>query len=565
MKQHQKMPLKVFTEEYTRILDASSAEDLRAMLTGMANEVDSQSRWDFIKKLVPANAMPSPRITFETNILNAIESLKEDILEQGQEEPNWEYDDEDSLGEYEKFLQPLSDLFEKVEALFEAGHYEMAKVAYKELFSIFEIEDDYGKGICIYDVIDTDLEEARARYFCSLYLTTQANERVSLLLKVMEELTDSDYHAPPKLQDIVNIITTPLPEFSAFLEQWIEETKTSEKPSHDAWLREATVLLHGSAGLESLARAEGYKRPRIYVDWMKSLVESQKYHDALWAAHTALKQLPEGKPIRAAIGDLMAFCGGQLGDEKVQFEGLWVSLKGKPDLSKLITLHEKEQGSNRVSLMKQAAEIITIRMTQSDTYSFSRSWEKDNLESPSRVSSTLLLHAHLFAEDLGKAFELAKKGASLGWSTNNPQPLFITYCLINAAKTPLNHLPKHLKKFWEYALQTSDDSIWNIEEGTNDIRQKLEDIYQDIFAIPREIDKKMIDWCLNASHKRVEDIVINQRRKAYDRAALVTAACTETLQIINPSEATKFFWEIQNKFPRHSSFQAELGRINIVK
>lgn len=215
MNQQQKMPLKVFTEEYTKILDASSADELRAILTGMANEIDSQSRWDFIKKLVAVKSMPAPPITFETDLLDEIESLKEDILEQGQEEPDWGYDDEDSLGEYGKFLQPLSNLFEKVEPLFDAGHYEMAKIAYKELFSIFDIEDEYSKGICIYDVVDTDLEEARARYFCSLYLTTPPDERVPVLLKAMEELADSGFQSPPKLQDMVSIITDPLPEFSA--------------------------------------------------------------------------------------------------------------------------------------------------------------------------------------------------------------------------------------------------------------------------------------------------------------------------------------------------------------
>ncbi|MBA3814808.1 MAG: hypothetical protein H0X26_10090, partial [Alphaproteobacteria bacterium] len=129
----------------------------------------------------------------------------------------------------------------------------------------------------------------------------------------------------------------------------------------------------------------------------------------------------------------------------------------------------------------------------------------------------------------------------------------------------LSNLPVHLKKFWEYALQTSEGSVWRIEGDTNEILQKLETIYQEILLMPRDIDKKMVDWCLMASHKRVEDIVINQHRKAYDRAALVTAACTQALQVINPAEATKFFWEIQSKFPRHSSFQAELGRVNIVK
>lgn len=564
MKQNQKMPLRVFREEYTKILDASSADELRAILIGMANKVDSQSRWDFIKKLVPAQSIQNAPIIFESdNILDAIESLKEDLLEQGDEEPDWEYDDEDSLAGYEQFLQPLSELFDKVEALFNAGHYEMAKLAYNELFSIFDIEDEYGRGIRIYDVVNTDLDEARARYLCSLYMT-QTEKRVPLLLEAMEQLADLDFQERPKLQDMVNILMRPLPEFSPFLAQWINETKVEEKPSHDAWLREATLLLHGPKGLETLAKTEGHKRPRVYVDWVKALVDSKRYTEALNAAHTALDQLQTGKPIRAAIGDLTVLCGEQLHDEKIQSEGRWVSFKAKPDLSKLITLYRQDPNSDRSPLMKQAAEAIAS-MKQSDTYPYSRSWEKDDLESSSRISSTLLLTAHLFADDLNKAFELAKKGTSLGWSSDNPQPLFIAYCLINAAKVSLSNLPVHLKKFWEYALQTSEGSVWRIEGDTNEILQKLETIYQDIFSTPREIDKKMVDWCLTASHKRVEDIVINQHRKAYDRAALVTAACTQALQVINPSEATKFFWEIQNKFPRHSSFQAELGRVNIVK
>jgi tetratricopeptide (TPR) repeat protein len=363
----------------------------------------------------------------------------------------------------------------------------------------------------------------------------------------------------------VNIIPGSLPEFTTFLEQWIETTKLTLKPSHDAWLREATLLLYGPTGLETLAKAEGYKRPRVYVDWMQAFVDQKKYREALNVADIALNQLPKGIPLRAAIGDLMTFCGEQLQDGRVQFDGLWVSFKAKPSLTKLIALYESAQNADRTSLMKQAAEVIEAHLKGSNRDSFARNWEQDDLERPSRVTKTLLLHAYLFADDLAKALELAKKAASLGWSTDNPQPLFIAYCLIHAAKMPLSKLPNHLKQFWDYALRTSDDSVWIIEDHTNETARRLESTYQTIFETFHDIDEKILTWCLTASHKRVEDIVVNQHRKAYDRAALVTAACTEALKVINPEEATKFFWEIQSKFPRHSSFQAELGRVNIVQ
>ena|SRR3990167_3727201 len=57
---------------------------------------------------------------------------------------------------------------------------------------------------------------------------------------------------------------------------------------------------------------------------------------------------------------------------------------------------------------------------------------------------------------------------------------------------------------------------------------------------------------------RVNGIVSNQHRNAYDKAALLTTACTATLKHINPAEATRFFNAIKNKFPRHSAFQSEL-------
>ena len=41
----------------------------------------------------------------------------------------------------------------------------------------------------------------------------------------------------------------------------------------DAWLSEATFLLHGLSGLQTLAKEEGYKRHRVFVDWIQALID----------------------------------------------------------------------------------------------------------------------------------------------------------------------------------------------------------------------------------------------------------------------------------------------------
>src|SRR5208283_3795862 len=99
------------------------------------------------------------------------------------EEPDWEYqDDEDPLCGYEEFIDPLVKIVDKVEAMFDYGHYVIARKAYEELFQIFYIEDDYGRGIRFYDLKDVDQNEAIARYFRSVYLTEKSDARVDTLL-----------------------------------------------------------------------------------------------------------------------------------------------------------------------------------------------------------------------------------------------------------------------------------------------------------------------------------------------------------------------------------------------
>lgn len=97
----------------------------------------------------------------------------------------------------------------------------------------------------------------------------------------MTEMADEDFHTRPNLQEIIDISSSPLPNFTQFLQEWIELTRKEEKPSYDAWLREGTSLLEGSVGLENLAKQEGYKRPRVYLDWMNSLIETKKFTEAL--------------------------------------------------------------------------------------------------------------------------------------------------------------------------------------------------------------------------------------------------------------------------------------------
>ena len=564
MTKNLKMTLKTFTEEYTQILQNYSTDDLKGVLINMAKEVTPDKRGEFIRKI--SLQQPGHALITESSetVLNEIESLIEDIRAQCEEEPDWDeyYDDEDSLGEFSEFIPRLYGVFDAVEALFDFGNYPLARKAFDIIYTIFDIQDDYGRGISTHDLEKIDLDEIRAKYLRSIYLTEKSSTRVAHLLKTMTELSQLDsYFAQPKLEDLINISVTPLPEWAEFLQNWIASIKSEPELQYDGWYREAVYLLHGSSGLEEVAKTEGQQRPRVYTDWIHALIEKKDYEVALKAIKIALDKLPQDQPIRGAIGDLQVICGNQFNNVEIQLEGLWISFEAQPDLSKLVQLYQQANSLTRHKLMQNASESIRTYSKRMKDYAEGKQWPRDRIESPAHPDSSLLMHAYFFSHDYDNAFKLAQQGTPLGWSSStNPQPLFVAFCLARTSNQPLNALPKSLKKFFSDVLNKSK-GVWLYNDTHEDLLLNLEKIYAELLADASEISDEKLNWCLNTAEARVNGIVSKQRRGAYDRAALLTAACTETLKSIKSSEARIFFDRIKSRFPRHSSFQAELRQV----
>lgn len=194
-----KITLKDFTEKYTEFLKKASQDELVIILSAMASNVKPDERQDFLDTLFLPKQKPN---TLKSNkldqhgaeLLSEIGSVKDEIIEKTKEEPDWEYyqDDEDRISGYEEFVEPLSKMMLEVNDIFDSGYYEIARKAYSELFTI-DVEDDYGHGISIYDIGDVDLNEARARYLRSIYLTEKPDTRAGILLDTMVMLDKLDF------------------------------------------------------------------------------------------------------------------------------------------------------------------------------------------------------------------------------------------------------------------------------------------------------------------------------------------------------------------------------------
>jgi hypothetical protein len=215
-------------------------------------------------------------------------------------------------------------LFDRIAATFDYGNLTLARAAYEKLFGVFDLEDDYGRGIEAGDLERVEVREACARYLRAVYEAVPLPQRPQALFE--------------QIQLAQGGLPSPLPDQDQFLSDWIAFLRKQTGRDVDTWLREAIRLSQGTPGLEGLARAEGKQRPRAYLDWFAALEREGKHREILAAAQEALQSLPGQLPIRAIVADYLCSAARQLNETGALGAGRWDAFVAKPTLVRLLDL-----------------------------------------------------------------------------------------------------------------------------------------------------------------------------------------------------------------------------------
>ena len=581
-----RISLKAFWEAVEKRLATRSADELRAILRAMAQATPPAQRAAFLDQLKPAKGVSAfgQKKLRQDELLDDIDDLIQEIQEavegaddgdEGYDRWHGDYyggydDDEDSLGPYEAFVEPMVALFDRAQAVFDYGHFPLARQAYQKLFEeALQLEDELGRGVRPEDLTRVDLGESRARYLRAVYETESPKTRPRRLFEQMQQTRAWISGARPVLTDLIEISAAPLPDRDLFFADWIARLRREKDEAADAWLREAIRLSQGTAGLAELAQSEGVKRPRAYLDWFEALAAEGNYQAILAAAQTALNTLPAKLPIRAAVADYLCTAAARRGDVEALRVGRWEALVASPVLPRLLDVWDAAPDAEaRTQLMRRAAQHIRTYLAHpphplgAPTFD---QWAEDRLEAPAWIDNSVLAHAYVLAGDLAAVYQLGSREKVLGWSdSHNVQGLGVSFFLtLLSGKTP-SALPSNLKRLWQDALEISlglDD--WPESGATErNTRKRLERVYADHLlqlALSRDQQMLFLAWCLDVAQKRVKAIVGEKHRGSYDKAARLIAACAEVLRLREEADAAKALLnEVRGWFPRHRAFQAEL-------
>jgi len=457
----------------------------------------------------------------------------------------WDEYNDDEGADYisQEQKQALEALFGQTGELFLSNQLEAAKGAFDELFE-FQL-DDFS--------LDIDLREPRARYCRCIYETVAPKQQVKALLVGMVPEQSSQFRKPlrlfdgnyPFLQDIIDARPAELPNFKTFLPAW-EKALANMQSDRAALLRlEAVYLIKGLEGVAALARKWSKQQPLGYLFWIEKLLEQKAWSDVASISQEGLSALPLGE-YRAAVADSLLLAAEALGDLALVLNAKKEKCLSAPNENTLLAwINEADVQQQRSDALKQALKFLSQNKP---------------------FASTLYAQTSLMAGEINKAFGLVKNEKAYGWSSGR-NPTGVVFAGILIALLPINKQPSSvLQKLLQRYTRTEYFSYSSSEESYPKKESSLIDlIVQGIRRRkwPASQAKKWLEWAENIAKQRVEHIVTNKHRHAYERAAeILGALCEYFILTKKEKHGISLIQDYRNvQFYRFTAFRREVDQV----
>ncbi len=557
----EKLGLKQFLEKVEAQVKTFSPEKLRQIILRWAQETPPASRRSFLDNLM--------LLEKSINVQEPDDSLLDDIQELFERAESgdlcegfgWDPEsrEERDFGD-ESWAEEVDDFFVRAGESLNNGHYELARKAFEGIFDILSLgeEAEHLPGPeDSEELLSTDMVEARAQYLRSIYLASPEKDRPANLWDAIERF---QYGIDDKLnlRAMQSAGREDLPEFSEFLQQWLNFLDSKKGPAKQYLLREATLLAGGTSALAELAHSQGNKHPRMYIDYLNVLEKNGDLHAVATAAKEALDAVPVKYMLRAEIGEKLAQAGENLKDLGMQLAGWHEAFQSDPCLAYLVPLLEVATPmGRRAEEIESATARIRQLLEQEKTQSYPFHQEDDEREQAS-ATETLLAETYLLAGQFRQALEVCSGEKPLGWSSGNPKGEVVPFLLTILGRGIANGRSPNVDQVWKNAVSDADVEILCEGDSTLRFERALEQIIQST-TLTKEEAQEYIDWCVTEVGQRVAAIVGEQHRGSYAKAATLLIAMAEVLVRQGLfSRAIAFVNKYRQKYHRHSSFQRDL-------
>lgn len=553
--------LKPYVDEIKSICDDLSVTELSNFIIELAKEVPTLKRKDFLHKLKSYLTSESEYIEDnKSDILKEIDSLKEEVterqssIEDGTYYDDLDYDDEeydpygeecpDSLSENQK--TELEGFFKQADKLFLSNKLEEAKSIYEALISFFGFDDSKDEeypNLNIWD-IDINWKETLARYCRCVYETSSSDNRVSSMieaLKINLSQFATNYNIEkenhPFLQDIYDTKADEPPDWNVFLNSWKEVMRGKTNNRAFVLFLESVDKTDGLERVE--AEVKKYKVSAGYLYLLNQLVKKGSWENASIIAQEAIKNISDS--LRLDASKILIPIGEQLKDNNLILKAKREVFFFNPDNASLSQLVEEAKKQDvRDAELKKAATYLKCKDEFKDI----------------RIKVLLMLG------QLDEAVSIVESEKNVGWSSESEIGLSFSGLLIALtkanieAKTQESLLNRYIGSMYSfsYSLKAKDEEIIICQE----ILYGLKNVLLDDSA--KDELTKLVETTARA---RIDAIVSNKHRSAYERAAEILGALAEYFVLENNKQkAFSLVNEFKNqKYKAYRAFKSEVDSV----
>jgi hypothetical protein len=399
---------------------------------------------------------------------------------------------------------------------------------------------------------NVDRMEARARYCRSVYENESSDTRLErFALAMLVDLSSEDFPRParkhlPLLQDVIDVTVAKMADLEAFLRQWRSLLTDKYRTTRAAdLLLEVEYRLKGIDGICQLAREWKKSQPIGYLFWLAKLDEKGDDQTIIKVGKEALSALTPGDD-REKVAEYMLASAQKLKDDGCLLFAARERLFSKFNDQNLLDL------VNRIpDLNDRFGELSKVR---------SKFESNNQLKSERDALYAKLL---LMQGELDQAFKMEKESDAVGWSYGTNVGMVFGAILSVAADHDTDAAVVS-ELLGMYANQTSTYSN-KIDVKDDDSISFATAIVQGLTDVKFSTDKKKqyFDWAKGIGTKRIEHIVSNQYRRAYDRAALVLGALAEVYVIQGKTRQAKEILQYYycEKYKRFRAFRREVSEV----
>ena len=406
-------------------------------------------------------------------------------------------------------------------------------------------------------IISTDLKQMALHTLYADYQVQKPEQRAEDIYLYFSYYSFQKLH----IEEMFQVGKEELPEKAQFWEDWIALLQKKNGEMEARLLQEAVLYNNGVNGLAEMADINGTMHPSLYLAVMEEYGKKHDYASIEEVGQRAMEKLDKNLIIRSEVAQKAAYASSCLMHTEKMMKFCWESFCSDSSEENLLRLYGTDEMAERYQI--KCKELLSESVkAKAEDYIGNKELERNV------VSGAAWYTLSFYCGDFPVVKQASKNpSGSLGWSSGyigTGIRLFLLYLYENplpskAASAIAGYLDcfgsreKGKQLFFERKI-TEESRLHGVSVFWNYFQR-----WKTYHPMPDTEKKNYLTWAENIVYKRADAIVSGQYRRHYGEVAILLAIVAEIKEGMGLNgEKNRIFAEYKKKFPRHSSFQAEM-------